>query len=503
MTPDNSKEEVRTQIDAINIQVERSGHLTPIAEISPVEVAGTKISQATVRGSHRLAELDPHIGDTAIVRYRGKEEMPEIVAVVPEERPAGARPFHMPVHCPECGSPLVKDHNEETSCINSSCPAILPATLLNWASRDALEINGMGEKLMQQLLESGLVRSVADLYDLTAEQLVRLERMGKKSAKNLLKAISKSTSLPWSKVLSGLGIPGIGRTHAKLLSDRFSTVSALSNADMDTISSIERLGPDVARAVYYWFRIEANQTLVQQLSAAGLQLPQVELPEAIAPTVTPETAREEMAQPSPPVATQPPQPPTSEPRSQADADAPPSESLPSNLEQPAIQQNSQLQLELEETRTRLEQAERNSSELHSQLTATRQRLEETDSHSSQLNSELEQTRNRLQQAEGNTSQLESQLNETRSQLEQANQRASQLQSDLEQAHQTDSQFQSQLDDARSELEQTNQRAEQLQSQLDDARSELEQTNQRAEQLQSQLDEARSELEQGNQRAEQL
>ncbi|MGK7921518.1 MAG: NAD-dependent DNA ligase LigA, partial [Trichodesmium sp.] len=185
-------EEIPTIVQAVTVQVGRTGALTPVAELKPVQLAGTTVQRASLHNSDRLAELDLHIGDTVIVRKAG-EIIPEVVRVLPDLRPTTATRFQMPTHCPECGQPVVKPTDEAvTRCINASCPAILRGSLIHWASRGALDINGLGEKLVQQMVNSGLVESVADLYDLTVENLTSLERMGQKSASKLVEAIATS-----------------------------------------------------------------------------------------------------------------------------------------------------------------------------------------------------------------------------------------------------------------------------------------------------------------------
>ncbi|HEY9705330.1 MAG TPA: NAD-dependent DNA ligase LigA, partial [Allocoleopsis sp.] len=190
-------EEVPTIVKSITIQVGRTGALTPVAELKSVELAGTKVSRATLHNSDRITELNLHIGDTVIVRKAG-EIIPEVVKVLPELRPKNAKIFTMPHDCPECGQPVIKSVNEAvTRCVNLACPAIIRGALIHWSSRDALDITGMGEKLVLQLVNQGLVTSFADIYDLTIEQLLTLERMGQKSAEKLIQAINESKKQPF------------------------------------------------------------------------------------------------------------------------------------------------------------------------------------------------------------------------------------------------------------------------------------------------------------------
>jgi DNA ligase (NAD+) len=265
-------EEAPTIVERIVVQVGRTGAVTPVAELRPVQLAGTTVARATLHNRDRIAELDLHIGDTVIVRKAG-EIIPEVVRVLSELRPAQAQPYQMPSHCPECGSELVKPEAEAaTRCINSSCPAIVRGSLVHWASRDALDINGLGEKLVLQLVDTGLVQSVADLYALTAEHLMNLDRMGKKSAEKLVEAIAASKAQPWHRVLYGLGIRHIGSVNAQTLAQAFPTVEALMQATVDDIATVYGIGPEIAQSLHQWCQNPANQRLIQRLQDKELQL---------------------------------------------------------------------------------------------------------------------------------------------------------------------------------------------------------------------------------------
>ena len=264
-------EEVPTILENITVQIGRTGAVTPVAELRPVELAGTTVARATLHNADRIAELDLHIGDTVVVRKAG-EIIPEVLQVIVELRPAGAVRYVLPSHCPECESLLVRPDGEAvTRCVNSSCPAILRGSLTHWVSRAALDINSVGEKLAMQLLDSGQVKSIADLYDLTAEQLMTLDRMGQRSAEKVVIAISNSKMQPWSRVLYGLGIRLIGTSNAQLLSEEFPTVDALAAATAEQISSVFGIGDEIARSVVQWFEIESNRALIERLRSAGLQ----------------------------------------------------------------------------------------------------------------------------------------------------------------------------------------------------------------------------------------
>ncbi|PSB03540.1 DNA ligase, partial [filamentous cyanobacterium Phorm 46] len=265
-------QEVPTIVQAITVQVGRTGALTPVAELKPVQLAGTTVSRASLHNGDRLSELNLHIGDTVIVRKAG-EIIPEVVRVLAELRPQNAQFFQMPSCCPECGQPVVREKGEAvTRCINTSCPAILRGSLIHFCSRDALDINGVGEKLVQQMVDSNLLNSAADLYDLTAERLMSLERMGKKLAEKLVSAIAQSKNKPYSRVLYGLGIRHVGTVNAQLLTERFTNVEDLATVSAAAIEGVYGIGPEIAQSVSQWFRVPANQSLIARLKIAGLQL---------------------------------------------------------------------------------------------------------------------------------------------------------------------------------------------------------------------------------------
>jgi DNA ligase (NAD+) len=265
-------EESPTILESVTFQVGRTGSVTPVAELRPVQLAGTTVSRATLHNADRLAELDLHLQDTIVVRKAG-EIIPEVLRVIPDLRPAGAVRCVMPTHCPECNSTLVKPADQAvTRCVNPICPAIVRGALIHWVSRAAMDINSVGEKLVTQLLDAGLVKSIADLYNLTVEQLMTLDRMGQKSAEKVVDALAKSRSQPWARVLYGLGIPLIGSSNAQILSEEFPTVEALAAAPIATISSIFGIGEEIAQSVNQWFQIPENQQLIEGLRSAGLQL---------------------------------------------------------------------------------------------------------------------------------------------------------------------------------------------------------------------------------------
>jgi DNA ligase (NAD+) len=265
-------EEAPTIVKEITVNVGRTGAVTPMAIMKPVHLAGTIVQRATLHNRDRIAELDIRVGDTVIVRKAG-EIIPEVVKVIPDLRPLHTQPFQMPSHCPECGSTLVRPFGEAvTRCVNSSCPAILRGSLVHWASRDALDIRGLGEKVVILLIENNLVQSIADLYVLTRDQIANLERMGTRSAEKLMGAIAESKNQPWSRVLYGLGIRHIGSVNAKLLSESFSSVEFLSQASFANLEAVYGIGGEIAQSVSDWCKNPANQTLIERLQNAGLQL---------------------------------------------------------------------------------------------------------------------------------------------------------------------------------------------------------------------------------------
>ena len=268
-------EETPTVVKDIIVNVGRTGAVTPMAIMQPVQLAGTTVQRATLHNSDRVNELDIRVGDTVIIRKAG-EIIPEVVRVLSDLRPSDTKPYQMPCNCPECGSTLVRPENEAvTRCINISCPAILRGSIIHWASRNALDIQGLGERIAVLLIENNLVKSVADLYSLTVEQVAGLERMGTKSAENLVKAIAESKNQSYDRILYGLGIRYVGSVNAKTIAENFSSIEELSQASFEAIEAVYGIGEEIAQSVFEWVRVPANQNLIQQLQAAGLQFSQI------------------------------------------------------------------------------------------------------------------------------------------------------------------------------------------------------------------------------------
>ena len=268
-------EEAPTKILKISCQVGRTGVITPVAEFEPVLLAGTSVSRASLHNADRLVELDLHDGDTIVVRKAG-EIIPEVVRVLPELRPANSKPVELPKTCPACGSSLVRETSESaTRCINSSCPAILRGALRHWVSKGAMDVDGLGSKLIEQLVDRGLVQSIADLYRLDEALLGSLERMGAKSAENLVRALDASRAQGWAKQLYGLGIHHVGEVNAKALTTTFASADQLYAAacqDPDSITAVYGVGKEIAQSLQQWFSNPANQRLLDALRSLGFSL---------------------------------------------------------------------------------------------------------------------------------------------------------------------------------------------------------------------------------------
>jgi len=256
-------------------QVGRTGAVTPVAEFEPVHLAGTIVSRATLHNSNRVAELDLHAGDKIVVRKAG-EIIPEVVGVLPELRKLDAISLVLPDSCPECGSQLVREEGEAaTRCINSSCPAIILASLCHWVSKKALDIDGLGSKVMEQIVEYGLIKTIADLYRLEVSTLASLERMGDKSAHNIVSELSKSKTKPWHRKLYGLGISHIGEVNAKSLSKAYPSARSLKQAsiqDPENISKLTGFGPEMSASLQQWFSNSANQYFIDELMSLGVEM---------------------------------------------------------------------------------------------------------------------------------------------------------------------------------------------------------------------------------------
>jgi DNA ligase (NAD+) len=260
-----------TQIDDIAVQVGRTGKLTPVAVLRPVLIGGTTVSRATLHNADEIERLGVKIGDYVTVE-RGGDVIPKIVAVVVDkEHPRGEKTFVFPAACPVCGSEVVRDEGEaDYRCINVDCPARLKESVLHFASRKVMNIEGLGEALVMQLLERQLLTSVAGIYSLDEEQLLGLERIGKKTAQSLLEEIENSKKLPLNRVLFALGIRFVGERTAQLLAEAFGSMDALMAASVEELEAVDEVGPRVALAIQEFFAEEKNRQLVKKLRHAGL-----------------------------------------------------------------------------------------------------------------------------------------------------------------------------------------------------------------------------------------
>jgi DNA ligase (NAD+) len=255
------------------ITVGRSGKLTPTAMLAPVFVGGVTVSRATLHNSDFIERMGLLVGDWVKVE-RGGDVIPKVVEVVEDaEHPRGTHKFVWPTHCPECGSEVVRAEGEaDYRCVNAACPAKLRESLLHFGSRGVMNIEGLGEAVVQQLLERGLVHSVADLYSLTEEQLVVLERFAEKSARTLLAEIGRSKRAGLARVLMGLSIRFVGERTAELLAQEFGSIDAIIAATTDELSNVEEVGPRVSQAIVEFFAQPANRELVERLRAAGVDM---------------------------------------------------------------------------------------------------------------------------------------------------------------------------------------------------------------------------------------
>ena len=256
----------------IVVQVGRTGVLTPKAVLSPVRLAGTTVTNATLHNQDYITQKDIRIGDTVIVQKAG-EIIPEVVEVVPGERPETAQPYFLPDTCPVCGAPVTRDPDgAAVRCTGAECPAQLLRNLTHFASRNAMDIDGLGPAVMNQLIESGLVKTAADLYGLRAEEIAQLDRMGAKSAQNAVAAIAKSRENDLWRLLFALGIRQVGEKAAKVLAARFGSFDALANASEEELTAIDDVGPITARYLREWLESPQSKDLIARLKVAGVNM---------------------------------------------------------------------------------------------------------------------------------------------------------------------------------------------------------------------------------------
>ena len=265
-----------TVVEAIEIQVGRTGALTPVARLTPVVVGGVTVSRATLHNADEIARKDVRVGDTVLIQRAG-DVIPEVVKVVLEKRSKKSKAFVLPNDCPECKAEVLREKGEAvTRCPNASCPAQVRERLRHFASRKAMDIDGLGSERVNQLLEAGLVRGIDDLYRLNVESLLKLERFAEKSADKLIRAIEASKKPPLHRFLFALGIRHIGEHVASLIAQEIGDIQRIEKADVEQLSAIFGVGPEVAEAVHHFFSLPANQNFLNNLYALGVQPQPVE-----------------------------------------------------------------------------------------------------------------------------------------------------------------------------------------------------------------------------------
>jgi DNA ligase (NAD+) len=261
--------QAKTMIRGIEVQVGRTGAITPVAILDPKEVGGVTVARATLHNEDEIQRLGLQIGDEVVIERSG-DVIPKVVRV--SEQGSVRRPFRMPATCPVCGGSVVREEGESASrCINTNCPARLKESILHFASRGVMNIDGVGDALVDQLVDRGLVRGVADLYSLTSEELLSLERIGPKSAANVLRNIENSKTSRLPRVITALGIRFVGERTAVFLAEAFGSLDAIAAASLDELQRAEEVGPKVAESLFHFFHEPHNQELIERLRAAGLQ----------------------------------------------------------------------------------------------------------------------------------------------------------------------------------------------------------------------------------------
>jgi DNA ligase (NAD+) len=262
-----------TKLEGVRWQVGRTGKLTPVAELVPVSIGGTTVRNATLHNMDEIERLGVKIDDWVQVE-RGGDVIPKVAKVIDDkDHPRGKREVEVPEKCPVCGTKVVRTEGEvDYRCVNANCPAKLRETILHFASRGVMNIDGMGDALVNQLTERGLVKNVADIYKLTKDDLLSLERMGDKSAQNILDEIENSKRLPVERVIYGLGIRFVGERTAQFLAEHFGSMEALESAGVEELQNVNEVGPRIAESIVEFFSIAANRKLVERLRGAALRL---------------------------------------------------------------------------------------------------------------------------------------------------------------------------------------------------------------------------------------
>ncbi len=266
-------QEAHTQIEDIQVQVGRTGVLTPVAHLRPVRVGGVEVRRATLHNALELQRKDLRIGDTVVIRRAG-DVIPEVVRVLPDQRTGGERTFSMPDRCPVCDTPVVRgDDAVAIRCPNLTCPAQVRERLFHFAGRGAMDIEGLGNQLIDQLVTRGLVHDPADLFSLKQDDLLPLDLMAQKRADNLLAALAEAKRRPLARVIAALGIPSVGEHTASVLARQFRTIDALMDADLEQLASAPDVGPIIARSIRTFFDAAATQDMIRRMKSAGVAFP--------------------------------------------------------------------------------------------------------------------------------------------------------------------------------------------------------------------------------------
>jgi DNA ligase (NAD+) len=264
-------EQAETTVESIDVQVGKSGNLTPVANLTPVQLAGTTVKRASLHNFDELNRLDVRCGDIVMIEKAG-EIIPQVVEVKKKLRPKGAAPFRIPKKCPNCGSPVARDEEGVyIRCLNPDCLGQLKERLKYFAGRGQMDIENLGEALIEQLVDTGVVKNFADLYKLQKSELIELERMAEKSADNVIKAIEASKRQPLWRLIAALGIHHIGGQSAQILAENFGSLDALIAAEQAALEGIDQIGPTMAKSVYEYFRDKKNRAVTDQLNKLGVK----------------------------------------------------------------------------------------------------------------------------------------------------------------------------------------------------------------------------------------
>jgi DNA ligase (NAD+) len=265
-------EQAITRLERIEVQVGKTGKLTPVAHLAPVQISGTTVSRASLHNDEEIERKDVRVGDWVVVEKAG-EIIPQIVSVVRERRTGAERAFRFPTECPACGEPVQRDEGGVyIRCVNPNCPAQIQNTIEFFAHRNAMDVEGLGPALVKQLYDSGLVRRLPDLYRLKAEQVAELERMGEKSAANLIAALEASKQRGLARLLAGLGIRHVGTRGAEVLAEHFGDIKALMEADEETLATVPEVGPVMAASIWNYFHRQGGKEIVQELAELGVRM---------------------------------------------------------------------------------------------------------------------------------------------------------------------------------------------------------------------------------------